>query len=172
MIRTFWPKPTTFFTSRGYPANTVREAFNRACATSRTQAMTPKPTSDTEDRPVLTIVYHPHNLPVKDILLKNFHILQQDPKLNTVFKKPPLVAYKRDTSLRNHLAHSSTNISQTSLPHGSSPCTCPNAKPVLSSAQPHSSPDHPASSVSGHPSPVSQKTWSTSFPAPYATNCT
>lgn len=119
---------TTFFTSRGYPTDTIREALNRACATSRSQALTPKPTSDTEDRPVLTMVFHPHNLPVKNILLKNFSILQKDPKLCTVFRKPPLVAYKRDTSLRDHLVHSSVNTSQTSLPHGTSPCNLPKCK--------------------------------------------
>ena len=127
---------TAFFTSRSYPADIIREAYNRACATSRAQALTPKPTSDTEDRPVLTMVYHPHNLPVKNILLKNFHILQKDPKLSTVFRKPPLVAYKRDTSLRDHLVRSSINTSKTGAPHGSSPCNLPKCKtcPFISRA--------------------------------------
>ena len=52
--------------------------------------------SKSEDRIPLTITYHPNNLRVKDIILKNFKLLQSDPDTATIFEKPPLVSFKRD----------------------------------------------------------------------------
>ena len=49
----------------------------------------------------------PNNLRVKDIILKNFKLLQSDPDTATIFEKPPLVSFKRDKSLRNSLVKGS-----------------------------------------------------------------
>ena len=45
---------------------------------SRETALKPSE-SKSEDRIPLTITYHPNNLRVKDIILKNFKLLQSDP---------------------------------------------------------------------------------------------
>ena len=60
--------------------------------------------------------------------MKNFSILQADPVLKEVFPEVPLVAYKRDTNLRDHLVHSRlcpTNINNTP---GTHPCNVPKCK--------------------------------------------
>ena len=73
---------------------------------SRETALKPSE-SKSEDRIPLTITYHPNNLRVKDIILKNFKLLQSDPDTATIFEKPPLVSFKRDKSLRNSLVKGS-----------------------------------------------------------------
>ena len=98
-----------FFTSQGYPADCVSNGLQKARNVPRLEALgrqQDRTTRPKNERPVLSITYHPHNIPIKNILVKNFHILQSDPDLKDLFPEPPLVAYKRDTSLRDHLVHS------------------------------------------------------------------
>eukprot|EP00745_Piridium_sociabile_P023737 TRINITY_DN3707_c0_g1_i1.p1 TRINITY_DN3707_c0_g1~~TRINITY_DN3707_c0_g1_i1.p1 ORF type:complete len:909 (-),score=150.62 TRINITY_DN3707_c0_g1_i1:630-3356(-) len=124
---------TTFFTSRGYPIDIVREALKRASSVSRSQLISSLTVTRKQatDRTILTLVYHPHNIPVKNILVKNFNILQQDQRLKDVFSKPPLVAYMKDTTLKDHLVHSAFNRSNSNLQPGNRCCqksgckTCP-----------------------------------------------
>ena len=80
----------------------------RARAVSRKDTLNPQRRKDRShnERPVLSLTYHPHNIPVKNVLMKNFHILQADPDLRDIFPAPPLVAYKRDTNLGDLLVHS------------------------------------------------------------------
>ena len=82
----------------------------------------------TTDRTVLVLTYHPHNVAVKNILLDNFGILQSDPKLKDVFQKPPLVAYKKDKSIRDHLVHSSFKHPCSNQPMGNKCCQKPGCK--------------------------------------------
>jgi hypothetical protein len=121
----------TFFRSRGYPANIVEAAQQRASGVTRREALEPSRTDESnEDRTILVLTYHPHNIAIKNILMKNFNIIQDDPDLRQIFPKPPLVAYKRDTSLRDHLVHTTHRQAMNTQP-GNSPCrqlgckTCP-----------------------------------------------
>ena len=118
---------STFFLERGYPSNIVTDAKNRASRIPRSQALTPKSTSESSDRTILTLVYHPHNITVKNILLRNFKILQTDSKLGQVFSSPPLVAFKRDSNIRDHLVHAS-HRSNSNLPPGNNRCHSPKCK--------------------------------------------
>ena len=95
-----------FFAERNYPNSVVTDALERVHYISRETALKPSE-SKSEDRISLTITYHPNNLRVKDIILKNFKLLQSDPDTATIFEKPPLVSFKRDKSLRNSLVKGS-----------------------------------------------------------------
>lgn len=95
-----------FFTTRGYSPALTRMARQRAANTSRSSALMPKDSTENEDRPILALTFHPHNLAIKNVLLRNFHLLQDDPNLGSIFPKPPLVAYKKDTCLRDLLVRS------------------------------------------------------------------
>ena len=119
---------SSFFRRRGYPSKVIDHAANRALHTPRTLSQSPSHKKNQSDRPVLTLTYHPHNLPVKNILLKNFDILLKDPKLKSTFYKPPLVAYKRDTNLRDHLVRASHKHSQNISPPGNHCCNKPRCK--------------------------------------------
>ena len=68
-----------FFAERNYPNSVVTDALERVHNISRETALKPSE-SKSEDRIPLTITYHPNNLRVKDIILKNFKLLQSDPK--------------------------------------------------------------------------------------------
>ena len=116
-----------FFKSRDYPNEIIQEALERASATSRESALTPQSKADKDDRPILALTYHPHNLPVKNVLLRNFHLLQQDPTLGHIFKKPPLVAYRRDTNMGDTLVHATFNKDDNTDQNlcGNKPCGTP-----------------------------------------------
>ena len=61
-----------------YFTSFVTDALERVHNISRETALKPSE-SKSEDRIPLTITYHPNNLRVKDIILKNFKLLQSDP---------------------------------------------------------------------------------------------
>ena len=116
-----------FFAERNYPNSVVTDALERVHNISRETALKPSE-SKSEERIPLTITYHPNNLRVKDIILKNFKLLQSDPDTATIFEKPLLVSFKRDKSLRNSLVKGSLS---TELEPGTFKCsrkrcnTCP-----------------------------------------------
>ena len=53
-----------------------------------------------------TLTYHPHNLAAKNIILKNFKLLQNDSKTGRIFSQPPLISFKRDKNIGNFLVRS------------------------------------------------------------------
>ena len=59
-----------------------------------------------EGRIPLTLTFHPHNISVKNIILKNFKLLQHDPSTAEIFAQPLLISYKRDKNLSNFLVKS------------------------------------------------------------------
>ena len=109
-----------FFAERNYPNSVVTDALERVHNISRETALKPSE-SKSEDRIPLTITYHPNNLRVKDIILKNFKLLQSDPDTATIFEKPPLVSFKRDKSLRNSLVKGGSQVGR-SFPRTSFGC--------------------------------------------------
>ena len=40
---------------------------------------------------------------VKEILLKNWYLIQNQPELNVIFPQPPIVSYKKTQSLKDML---------------------------------------------------------------------
>lgn len=69
----------------------------------------------------LFLTYHPFNERIKRILLCNFNILSSHPETRAVFPQPPMVAYRRDSNLRDILVHTS-DCNQSSFQAGTSPC--------------------------------------------------
>ena len=121
-------KMVDFFRARQYPEDLVHKGLESARSTTRTQALSPRTRSTQADRPVATLTFHPHNLPVKNILLRNFHIIQSNPDLREIFPCPPLIAYKRDVNLRDYLVRAAVPRDIPSLPPGTSPCGTKNCK--------------------------------------------
>ena len=73
-----------FFKKRGYPASVIQAANHRAQQIDRQSALQ---TSQKEknDRIPFTLTFHPHNNPVKAIILNNFKILLNDPETGATF---------------------------------------------------------------------------------------
>ena len=47
--------------------------------------------------------YHPAVPNLKHVLLKNWHLIQNQPSLRQIFKEPPLISFKRGKSLKDML---------------------------------------------------------------------
>ena len=74
----------------------------------------------------MVIPFHPHNLPIKRIVLDNWSLLKDDPMVGHLFSSPPLVACKRMPNIRDRLFHSrlrNSSAGGTQLAPGTHPCT-------------------------------------------------
>ncbi|XP_076454412.1 uncharacterized protein LOC143289298 [Babylonia areolata] len=120
-----------FFLARQYPEALIQRGLDKARAIPRSQALMPREHTEKDERIAAVLTFHPHNLPVRSILLNNFHLLKSDTCLSEIFPRPPLIAFKRDTNLRDHLVRAAVCRSGLPLPPGTSPCgrkgckTCP-----------------------------------------------
>ena len=73
-----------FFEKRGYPASVIQAAHHRAQQIDQQSALQTSQ-KETNDRIPFTLTFHPHNNPVKAIILNNFKILQNDPETGAIF---------------------------------------------------------------------------------------
>ena len=97
---------SNFFSERGYPDSILSKALNRVQNVNRESTLEPS-ASDNEERIPFTLTFHPNNLAARNVVLRNFKILQPDPETAPIFPNPPLVSFKRDRNLRNSLVRSS-----------------------------------------------------------------
>ena len=114
-----------FFLTRNYPADIVTSALAKAKLISRPQSLSKadNPTSQTNtDRPVAVLTHHPHNIPIRHILLKHWDILQLSNKVGSIFSHKPLLASRRDSNIRDILVRSSVKHTPTGPP-GTHPCS-------------------------------------------------
>ena len=116
-----------FFLRRNYPQTVVDEACKKVRLLPRQKCLQPKVDTETESRPVATLLYHPSVHQIRKILLSNCDILQSRNEVAKIFKDPPLIAYKRDTNIRDRLVHSKLP-GATKRPPGTTPCDRPNCK--------------------------------------------
>ena len=49
--------------------------------------------------------YDPATLDLKKILMKHWHIIQQQPKLEKMFNQPLIISYRKEKSLKDVLVH-------------------------------------------------------------------
>ena len=47
--------------------------------------------------------YHPSVRNLKNILMQNWNLIQNQPLLKSIFKDPPIISYKRGQSLKDML---------------------------------------------------------------------
>ena len=87
------------------PDSVVNTAQHRAQQIDRQSALQTSQKEKNERIP-FTLTYHPHNLAAKNIILKNFKLLQNDNETGRIFSQPPLVSFKRDKNIGNFLVRS------------------------------------------------------------------
>ena len=97
---------SNFFSERGYPDSILSKALNRVQNVNRESALEPS-ASDNEERIPFTLTFHPNNLAARNVVIRNFKILQSNPETAPIFPILPLVSFKRDRNLRNSLVRSS-----------------------------------------------------------------
>ena len=89
-----------FFKRHGYPDSAVTKGKHRAQQIDREIALQSSQKEET-DRTPFTLTYHQQNLAIKNVILKNFKILRNDPENKHIFSVPPLISFKRDKHLNN-----------------------------------------------------------------------
>ena len=94
-----------FFKARGYPDPVIHNSKHRAQSV-HPQSAPLSSHNKLEGRIPLTLTFHPHNISVKNIILKNFKLLQHDPTTAEIFAQPLLISYRRDKNLSNFLVKS------------------------------------------------------------------
>ena len=75
---------SNFFSERGYPDSILSKALNRVQNVNRESTLEPS-ASDNEERIPFTLTFHPNNLAARNVVLRNFKILQSDPGNSTNF---------------------------------------------------------------------------------------
>ena len=112
----------SFCEQRGYSPALLQNDLQAIRRFDRTDVLNNhNPSNQRSERIPLVLTYHPLNERIKRIPVRNFNILSSDPETRAVFPQPPLVAYRRDSNLRDILVHTSDS-SQPSSPAGTSPC--------------------------------------------------
>ena len=116
-----------FFDKRSYSVYVVQVGHHRAQQIDRQSALQ---TAEKEytDRIPFTLTFHPHNLAVTSIILKNFKLLQNDSETGTIFPQLLLISFKRDINICKFLVRSSfqTNDQSGTFKCARSRCkTCP-----------------------------------------------
>ena len=112
----------SFFEHRGYSPACLQNDLQAIRLLDRVGVLNNhNPSNQRSERIPLVLTYHPLTERIKRILLRNFNILSSDPETTAVFPQPLLVAYRRDSSLRDILVHTSDS-SQSSFQAGTSPC--------------------------------------------------
>ena len=90
---------------RGYPDSAEISGNYRAQEIDRETAQQTSQNEET-DRIPFTLTYYLQNLAIKNVILKNFEILRNDPETKHIFSLPPLISFKRDKNLGNFLVRS------------------------------------------------------------------
>ena len=93
------------FLNRHYPPSVVLKALSKAQQVPRACALQKLPNS-TDDRHRAIFTFHPHNLPIKSIILQKWSILTDDADFGRIFSSPPMIAFRKATSIRDHLVKS------------------------------------------------------------------
>ena len=97
-----------FFKNRGYPDSVVKTAQERAQTTNQHSA--PQTTQKEENQRItFTLTFHPLNLPVKNIILQNFKLLQNENETSKIFSLSPLISFKRNKNISDLLVTSTLN---------------------------------------------------------------
>ncbi|KAL9976434.1 hypothetical protein ACROYT_G013734 [Oculina patagonica] len=101
-------KMETFFEARGYPNDLIRRGRERASIKSRAELLENNSGNNTaNDRVPLVTTFHPMNQDACKIISGNFKILHDDSTTNNIFRKPPLMAFRRAKNLKDLLVRSS-----------------------------------------------------------------
>lgn len=105
-----------FFSDRGYPSDITKAAFERIKTINRHTALQPSP-AKTSERVPLVLTYHPLNVPIRNVIFKNFQMLLKDGSTKDTFTALPVTAYRRDKNIGDHIVRAShPHTPQTTAP--------------------------------------------------------
>ena len=89
-------------TERGYPENLIITTLSEVIFEDRKLALQKKQKENKRILPFVT-QYQPSVPNLKQILMKNWHLIEHQPFLSEIYKDTPLISYKRGRSLKDIL---------------------------------------------------------------------
>ena len=88
--------------ARGYPNNFIERSLTGVRFEDRRLALQQRKKTQTKILPFVT-TYHPAVRGLKEILMNNWVVIQNQPLLKSIYTKPPIISYKRGKSLKDTL---------------------------------------------------------------------
>ena len=90
--------------TRGYPNTVIERSLSEVNFAARPSALTQKKKA----KRILPFVttYHPAVNNLKQTLMEQWSLMQNQPLLKTIYLKPPIISYKRGKSLKDALVRS------------------------------------------------------------------
>ena len=87
---------------RGYPKSFAEDILTEIKFSVRNTALQSKSKTSKKIIPFVT-TFNPATPNLKKILIKHWHLIAGNPNLAQIFKNPPMVAHRKDKSLKNYL---------------------------------------------------------------------
>ena len=84
----------------------INDALQKVIKIPRQEALKNRRNNQASERIPLILTYQPLAIPIKNIIYNNFGILSSNAKTRQIFSAPPLMAYRRDSNLRDTLVRS------------------------------------------------------------------
>ena len=107
----------TLLTERDYNEKIIDSAISRARNVPRKAALRKIKQKSKEKGPVLAVTYDPRLPSIGPIVARHWRTMtSRDVHLSNVFKRPPLIAFKRQKNLRQHLIKAKVPDSQKAYP--------------------------------------------------------
>ena len=94
--------------TRGYPNTVTERSLSEVNFAARPSALTQKKKANERILPFVT-TYHPAVNNLKQTLMEQWSLMQNQPLLKTIYLKPPIISYKRGKSLKDTLVRSKSN---------------------------------------------------------------
>ena len=91
---------------RGYPRELVDKTLAEVVFSSGNEALKNKTKTSKNTLPFVT-TFNPAVPKLKEILMKNWFLISNVPKLARIFPNAPIVAYRKDKSLKDFLVRAS-----------------------------------------------------------------
>ena len=99
-------KYMTYFKNRGYDEKKLLRAAKEVSQMSRKDILDNPTKTRNKDATVFVCDWHPGLAQLPGMIKKHHGILQNDPELQNVFKEPPMVAFRRATTVRSKVVRS------------------------------------------------------------------
>lgn len=94
------------FLSRGYSEYNVSRAFTKASRTDRSSLLVKKQPAVSPQRLCFSTEFSPRTGEVKNVILKHWHVLQNDPTLMNICAQPPIFSCRKSRSIKDRVVHS------------------------------------------------------------------
>ena len=87
--------------NRDYPATTVEKHLSEVIFADRKKALEQRNKNARKNLIPFVTQHHPVLPNLKNILMRKWHLIPNQPSLRNIFKEPPLVSYRKGKSLKD-----------------------------------------------------------------------